>query len=74
MNEDEENLEVLAKKIEDFVKKQGYEVENINTVTHDDVSIKYMGQGRYMTGEINLKVVWKNGLMAREYGNVNEDS
>jgi len=40
----------------------------------DDISIEYMGTGRYMTGEINLKVVWKNGLMAREYGNISEDS
>jgi multimeric flavodoxin WrbA len=74
MSEDKGNLEVLAEKIEDFVKEQGYEVENINTVMADDISIEYMGTGRYMTGEINLKVVWKNGLMSREYGNISEDS
>ncbi len=49
-------------------------MEYINTVIADDIPIEFWGTGRYMTGEINLKVVWKNGLMAREYGNISEDS
>jgi ribose 5-phosphate isomerase RpiB len=51
--EDKGNLEILAEKIEDFVKEQGYEVRNIG-VKSENISVYYEGSGRSVVGEINF--------------------
>jgi multimeric flavodoxin WrbA len=51
--EDKGNLEILAEKIEDFVKEQGYEVRNIG-VKSENISVYYEGSGTSVVGEINF--------------------